>query len=124
MGLKYLGTPYKYGAALKQTATFDCSSFMNFIYGQNGIALPRDSRQQSKQGTEIPLDQIRKGDMLFFTTPARKAKTGLQHIGHVAIYLGENKVLQTYRVGIGVTVTELDANWKGRIVKAKRIIAG
>jgi cell wall-associated NlpC family hydrolase len=121
-GLKYLGAPYQFGASTKQTETFDCSSFMKLIFGRNDVTLPRDSRQQSQQGDNVSLDQLRKGDLLFFTTSARKNLKGLDHIGHVAIYLGENKVLQTYKVGIGVTVTNLDANWTSRIVSAKRIV--
>jgi cell wall-associated NlpC family hydrolase len=121
-GLKYLGTPYQFGASTKQTATFDCSSFMKFIFGRNDVSLPRDSRQQSQVGESVAVDQMRKGDMIFFTTAARKNKTGVDHIGHVAIYLGENKVLQTYKVGVGVTVTNLDANWTSRIVSVKRVV--
>ncbi|CAG7653243.1 NlpC/P60 family protein [Paenibacillus allorhizosphaerae] len=122
-GLKYLGTPYEFGASSKQTDTFDCSSFTRYIFAQNGVTLPRDSRQQSQTGLEVKVADVRKGDLLFFTTPQRKNEKGLQRIGHVAVYLGDNKVLHTFRVGIGVTVTELDANWKGRIVSAKRVIS-
>ena len=121
-GLKYLGTPYQFGASTKQTDTFDCSSFMKLIFGRNEVTLPRDSRQQSEKGESVSLDQLRKGDMLFFTTASRKNLTGVDHIGHVGMYLGENKVLQTYKVGVGVTVTNLDANWTSRIVSAKRVV--
>ena len=120
--MKYLGTPYKFDASLGQTATFDCSSFVNYIYGLLDIKLPRNSRQQSKIGEEVSRDQIRKGDLLYFTTPARKDKEGVNRIGHVAVYLGDNKVLHTYRSGIGVTVTELDSNWNNRMIKAMRVI--
>ncbi|CAG7652992.1 hypothetical protein PAESOLCIP111_06683 [Paenibacillus solanacearum] len=122
-GLKYKGTPYEFGASAKQTDTFDCSSFTKYIFGRSGVTLPRDSRQQSQTGQEVKVADVRKGDLLFFTTPQRKNEKGLQRIGHVAVYLGDNKVLHTYRVGIGVTVTELDAAWKGRIVSAKRVIS-
>lgn len=122
IGLKYLGTPYKFDARLGQTANFDCSSFVNYIYGLADIKLPRNSRQQSKMGEEVQRDQIRKGDLLFFTTPKRKDLEGVNRIGHVAVYLGDNKVLHTYRVGIGVTVTELDSNWNKRFIKAMRVI--
>jgi cell wall-associated NlpC family hydrolase len=121
-GLQFLGTPYLFGAKAGQTATFDCSSFTEYAFGQHKVKLPRVSRQQSTVGKDVPLDQLRKGDLLFFTTPARKKKTGLDHIGHVAIYLGSNQVLHTYRVGIGVTVTTLDAGWKSRLVSAKRVL--
>lgn len=92
------------------------------IFERHDITLPRNSRQQSQQGDNVSLDQLRKGDMLFFTTSSRKNRTGIDRIGHVGIYLGENKVLQTYKVGVGVTVTNLDANWTSRIVSAKRIV--
>ncbi|WP_165452401.1 NlpC/P60 family protein [Paenibacillus thalictri] len=122
-GLKHMGAPYEFGASSKQTDTFDCSSFTRYIFGQNGVTLPRDSRQQSQTGQDVKIEDVRRGDLLFFTTPQRKNEKGLQRIGHVAVYLGDNKLLHTYRVGIGVTVTELDSNWKGRIVSAKRVIS-
>ncbi|MEF3303669.1 C40 family peptidase [Paenibacillus sp. GYB003] len=123
LGMTYMGTPYDFGAKLGQTETFDCSSFMNHIFGKNGVKLPRNSREQSEIGAETGLDQIRKGDLIFFTTPKRKDKSGVERIGHVAVYLGDNKILHTYRTGIGVVVSELDDRWKGRIVKVKRVIS-
>lgn len=121
-GLKYIGTPYQFGASPKQTATFDCSSFTRYVFGENGVTLPRVSREQSQIGQDVDITKIRKGDLIFFTTPQRKNESGLQRIGHVAIYLGDNKVLHTYRVGIGVIVTDLDDTWKGRIISAKRVV--
>ncbi|TVY10791.1 C40 family peptidase [Paenibacillus cremeus] len=123
-GMKFMGAPYEFGASTKQTNTFDCSSFTKHIFGLSGITLPRDSRQQSQVGQDVDISQLRKGDLIFFTTPQRKNAVGLQRIGHVGVYLGDNKVLHTYRVGIGVTVTELDANWTKRIISAKREIQG
>lgn len=122
LGMTYMGTPYDFGAALGQTDTFDCSSFMNYIFGEHSIKLPRNSRQQSQIGTEIGLDQVRKGDLLFFTTPKRKDKTGTERIGHVAVYLGDNKLLHTYRTGIGVIVSDLDDRWKSRLIKVTRVL--
>ncbi len=122
LGLKYMGTPYDFGAALGQTDTFDCSSFTNFVFKEIGIKLPRNSRQQSELGSEVSMDQIRKGDLLFFTTPKRKDKSGIERIGHVSIYIGDNKMLHTYRVGIGVVVSEFDERWRNRFITAKRII--
>ncbi|MDQ1911048.1 NlpC/P60 family protein [Paenibacillus sp. GD4] len=121
-GLRYLGAPYEFGASTKQTATFDCSSFLKHIFAQEGYTLPRDSRQQSRIGSDIKLSELRKGDLIFFTTPQRKNKSGIEQIGHVSMYLGDNLMLHTFRVGIGVTVTELDSNWTNRIVKVKRIL--
>lgn len=106
-GKKLLGIPYVYGAqryhfgngALNPAydgKSYDCSSLMQYIFktGSN-INLAMTSREQSLQGTEIPRKDIRRGDLLFFTNAARFHKTGLERIGHVALYLGDNIILHT-----------------------------
>jgi peptidoglycan endopeptidase LytE len=87
---KYLGTPYVFNAPSYRTDMFDCSSFTQYIFGVNGIALPRNSRQQFLVGTPVPLHRIQKGDLLFFTTEKRKKRKGVAKIGHVGIYIGNN----------------------------------
>jgi len=121
-GLAYLGTPYEFDADLGQTATFDCSSFVNYLYEMHGMDFPRNSRQQSALGTKVAFDDLRKGDLLYFTTPKRSDNEGVDRIGHVAIYVGGGKVLHTFRTGIGVTVTQLDDPWMKRFIAAKRVI--
>ncbi|MCH5584327.1 NlpC/P60 family protein [Shimazuella sp. AN120528] len=116
-GEKFLGTPYQYGAASGQTQTFDCSSFTQYVFKQNGINLLRSSRQQYTQGTSIPRDQIKKGDLLFFTT----SHSGGQ-IGHVGIYAGNNQILHTWG-SKGVQLESMDHAWlKQGYVGAKRVI--
>src|SRR5690348_10971944 len=46
----YLGRDYQFGASTNTTRVFDCSSFTKYVFGQNGIYLPRTSTQQSKMG--------------------------------------------------------------------------
>ncbi|NRD79122.1 C40 family peptidase [Bacillus sp. BRMEA1] len=121
-GLQYLGAPYVFNAPADQTATFDCSSFIQYIFGVNGIRLPRNSRQQFGVGVPIPLEQVKIGDLLFFTTKARKNKQGLSRIGHVAIYMGQGKMLHTYRPENKVMISVLDPKWKKSFVGAKRVI--
>lgn len=116
-GEKYLGTPYQYGAKSGQTKTFDCSSFTQYIFGVNGIKLPRTSRQQATVGTYVPRSQIQKGDLLFFRT----SSSG-QSIGHVAVYAGDNKVLHTWGPG-GVRYDSLSTKWLDKgYVTARRVI--
>lgn len=116
-GEKYLGTPYQYGARSGQTKTFDCSSFVQYVYKQHGINLPRSSRQQATVGKTIPRNQIQKGDLLFFRT-----STSGGNIGHVAIYAGNNKILHTWGPG-GVRYDSLSTGWlKEGYVTAKRVI--
>lgn len=116
LGEKYLGTPYKFGAKVGQTKSFDCSSFTKYIYGKYGISLPRTAAQQSKAGSYVSKNNWKKGDLLFFKVPGRSAS-----IGHVGIYLGNNKMLNTYGAG-GVKITTINSYWKSKYVTARRVI--
>lgn len=115
-GEKYLGTPYKYGAPYGQTNTFDCSSFTKTVFAENGIALPRSSRQQAQVGTPVSRSQLQKGDLIFTRTSYSS------NISHVAIYAGDGKVLHTYGPG-GVRYDKLDGSWLDRAyITARRVI--
>nr|WP_052380509.1 SH3 domain-containing C40 family peptidase [Paenibacillus camerounensis] len=114
-GRTFNGTPYEFGASPGQTGTFDCSSFVKRLFADIlSIELPRVSYVQAVQGTEIGLDELRPGDLLFFTS------RGLP-IGHVAIYAGNNKMLHTYSPKEGVHTEAFDGQWKTRFVTARRL---
>lgn len=111
-GGQYMGTPYKFGAKKGDTRQFDCSSFTQIVYGQHGIKLPRSSRQQSNVGFGVSKHNMKKGDLLFFRSP-----------NHIGIYMGDNKMLHTYKKGIGVTTSSLDeGRWKSRLQKVRRVL--
>ena len=59
------------------------------------ILLDVTTRTQIKQGVRIGREEIRRGDLLFFTNASRKDKTGIEWVGHVALYLGGNYILHT-----------------------------
>lgn len=114
-GETFLGTPYVFGASPDQTASFDCSSFVKRVFQDTlAVDLPRVSSDQAKAGTEIGLDELRKGDLLFFG--ARDL-----NIGHVAIYAGDNKLLHTYSEKYGVRTEAFSDYWKKRLVTARRV---
>lgn len=121
-GLDYLGTPYQFNAPVNQTRTFDCSSFVQHLYGVHGIRLPRNSRQQYLKGKQVASKNIKKGDLLFFTTKQRKHNSGPAKIGHVSIYIGNYLMLHTRRNGDGVSIEKIDDSWRSRFVGAKRVI--
>ncbi len=94
---KHLGKPYKFGSSLSEAPkTFDCSSFVQYLYQRIGVQLPRTALDQASQGKTIDpnQDQLKIGDLLFF-------KGGWGHynpdfpmgIGHVGIYAGEGIVI-------------------------------
>jgi cell wall-associated NlpC family hydrolase len=76
-GMKLLGTPYVKGACSK--IGFDCSGFVYFVFRHFNIQVPRSTSQFSNFGKEIPIDRVRKGDILVFLSPTRNV------IGHVGI---------------------------------------
>ncbi|AKG37969.1 hypothetical protein VK70_24665 [Paenibacillus durus ATCC 35681] len=114
-GETFLGTPYVFGASPDQTGSFDCSSFVKRVFQDTlAVDLPRVSYDQATTGTEVGLDELRKGDLLFFG--ARDL-----NIGHVAIYAGDNQLLHTYSVKYGVRTEAFSDYWKKRFVTARRV---
>lgn len=105
-GLNVLGTPYVYGATRLHDGKgnfisgftekkFDCSSLMQFMFYRGaGILLNMTTRTQISQGTEVT-GELRRGDLMFFTNESRKNNTGIERVGHVALYLGGNYILHT-----------------------------
>ncbi len=106
-GVKYLGTPYVYGATRLHngygtmlsgftTNAFDCSSYMQYIFyeGADKI-LQTTTRTQVFQGTEVKKSEIERGDLLFMTNSSRYYNTGVARIWPVALSLGNNLILHT-----------------------------
>ena len=75
----FIGTHYRSGG--KKPGGFDCSGFTSYIFSQFGISLNASSRSQYTQGQEIPTDQLRPGDLVFFSGRAVSHK----RVGHVGI---------------------------------------
>jgi cell wall-associated NlpC family hydrolase len=53
------------------------------------------TRTQIKQGKYVHPNDLQAGDCIFFTNEQRQYKTGIERVGHVAIYLGNNYILHT-----------------------------
>lgn len=106
-GTKLLGTAYVYGAVRYHDGSgkklsgfdinaFDCSSLMQYIFYTGAhINLQVNTRTQIYQGTTVKKSQLKRGDLMFFTNASRKHLTGVERVGHVALYLGDNWILHT-----------------------------
>ncbi|MDR0270950.1 MAG: C40 family peptidase [Paenibacillus sp.] len=135
-GMKYLGTPYEFGADRNQTKTFDCSAFTRQIFKEgSGIVLPMDSRQQGtwvKQNSKAVSNtaSLKRGDLVFFMSykgSSASAYAGInkdqERITHVAVYLGDGKLLHTYsNEAGGVVVTDFSNSWKMRFLYGGSVI--
>lgn len=132
-GMAVLATPYEYGSTRLLNYdgsvnpyftgdTFDCSAFVQYsFYTGAGVILKGDSRSQSLEGELIDINDIKRGDLILMTSTDRQYNTGIERIGHVAIYLGDNQILHTYGTG-GVRITDFNTFWRGRFILARRMI--
>ncbi len=93
--LKQLGKPYKYGAYWQEAPErFDCSSFVQWVYKQVGIAIPRVSIEQAPYGRRIPaqIAKLRVGDLVFLRGHVgRYNRRFPQGIGHVVMVTGKDE---------------------------------
>ncbi len=106
-GYKLLGVPYVYGAVRYHDGSgkllagfsvqkFDCSSLMQYIfYKGSGVKIGSHTRAQVKQGKFVKQSELQRGDCIFFTNEQRQYNTGIERVGHVALYLGDNYILHT-----------------------------
>ncbi len=81
---RWLGTPYRYGSTTRQGT--DCSGFVMRIYEENGLAVPRSTKDQFLSGVPVEEQELSVGDLLFFNTSG----TGVSHVG---IYAGDNTLI-------------------------------
>jgi cell wall-associated NlpC family hydrolase len=91
-----IGSPYRYGAAGPNA--FDCSGLVNWSFKQAGVSLPRTSRALAGVGTPVARGDLQPGDLVFFYRP----------ISHVAIYIGDGKVVHASTRKSPVKVSNLN----------------
>ena len=115
---KYLGYEYILGGTSPKTG-FDCSGFTKYVYNHFGYKLSRTSKAQAKNGKEVSKSDLQPGDIIVFKNQSLTA------IGHVGIYIGNNKIIHASEPGVGVVITDMNAsgyNYNKRYVTARRII--
>lgn len=114
-GKKYIGVKYRFGAPSGVTNAFDCSSFTQYIFKKHGVSLPRTSTMQAAKGVKVSKGNLKKGDLVFFKTPGRSGR-----IGHVAVYIGSNKMLGAS--GKAVKISSMNSSyWSKYYVTARRV---
>ncbi|MFI0821425.1 C40 family peptidase [Streptomyces sp. NPDC021098] len=93
-----LGKAYVLGAS--GPSSYDCSSLTQAAFKQVGIDLPRVSQDQSTVGTQVSLDNLQAGDLLYW------GSSGSAY--HVGVYIGDGKFIGAQNPSTGIVERPLD----------------
>lgn len=113
------GTKYKYGGLSRKG--LDCSGLIFLAYQSEGITIPRISYLMANNGRKISLNNVIKGDLLFFKT----SKSG-KRINHVGLVVSVKRgaiefIHSTSSKGV-ITSMLSQAYWKKAFIQARRIL--
>ena len=112
--LQYQGYPYTWGGTSPSTG-FDCSGFTTYVYGHFGIQLHRVACDQAaNDGVAVDISALQPGDLLCFYSSA-------DYIGHVGIYIGNNRFIHSSTYTTGVIISELGGYYNTRGFIARRV---
>ncbi len=115
LGKRFLGLPYLWGGT--SSFGYDCSGFVQMLYRQRGVTIPRDTGPQVRWEGFVPVKRkrLRPGDLLFFGSSP-------EHVTHVGMYIGRGRFLNatTYQRPV-VQISRLkDPHWSQLFVAARR----
>ncbi len=113
---RWLGTPYKYGGQTRRG--MDCSGMVQVVYDNAlGLKLPRSSRDMADYSKRISRKDLRPADLVFFVS-----QPGGSRINHVAIYLGDGRIIHS-TTSKGVIESNLDEGyWKSHFYCCGRVL--
>ena len=89
---QFVGNPYVWGGT-SLTNGADCSGFVQSVYSNFGVSLPRTSYEQQNAGREVSYSDAQPGDLICYG-------------GHVAIYMGNGKIVHASNSRDGIKVSD------------------
>lgn len=112
----FIDVPYLWGGTTPEKG-FDCSGLAKAVYQLNGLTLPRTSWEQFEWGTEVALEDLQKGDLVFF------AAKGGDRVSHVGIYAGDGWFIHAPGSGKRIRSDSFDSSYfRERFIGARTYI--
>ena len=96
--LQFVGNPYVYGGT-SLTNGADCSGFVMSVFAEFGYELPRVAAAQCSAAEKKSVADIEAGDLVFY---------GEGCIDHVALYIGDGKIVHASTAATGIKVSDYD----------------
>ena len=97
---------------------FDCSGYVQYLYRKHNVNLPRTAWAQSKKGAVVEIDELQKGDLLFFLTDKKR---GIP-VTHVGIYMGDGNFIHAASKKKGIIISPLTyGSYAKTFVSARRV---
>ena len=120
---KFLGTPYRYAGTTP--SGFDCSGFINYVFGNFGFQLTRTSYGLAEFGQTIKLAEIQPGDLMFF----KGSNANSSQVGHVAMVIEVTPdaikfIHSSTSRGVVIDNFKTSKYYVPRFIKAKRLDYG
>lgn len=110
--LKFVGNRYVWGGT-SLTKGADCSGFVQTLYKNFGYSIPRTSREQAvSAGVKVSVDNIQKGDLIFYTNSSGT-------VNHVAMYIGNGQIVHASNAREGIKISKY--NYRS-IYRVRRVI--
>jgi len=123
--LRQVGIPYLY-AGSSPVSGFDCSGFLQYVYGHYGVATPHSTALLIEAGRPVPRTQAQPGDIVVFTGTAEGSTTP-GHAGIVISALGETPLrfvhASSARRESGVKVSQVEnSGYERRFMQVRRVL--
>ena len=90
---------------------FDCSGLTKYAFAAAGLDLPHYSGAQYQMGNKVSRDNLQRGDLIFY---------GAGGSQHVAIYLGNDQMIEAPQSGQNVQVSPV--RWAGATPEVVRLL--
>lgn len=89
--MQFVGNPYVWGGT-SLTNGADCSGFVQSVYANFGVSMPRTSSAMRSAGTEVSYSEAVPGDVICYE-------------GHVGIYIGNGQIVNAIDEAHGIGVS-------------------